>query len=131
VLRPGEHPDFWPEAQEALGAALSGVAQRDNSIDDFKQALAAMRARATDDVRERDPHEWLKIQSVLVMSLDQLGQLEWRQESLDQSKWRTLDQSAEEHLEEAVVTARASLGEASKEGPPSTWAYLQSKLGDS
>jgi tetratricopeptide (TPR) repeat protein len=129
VLRPGEHPDFWPEAQGALGTALSGVAQRDNSIDDFKHAIAAMRAGATDGVRERDPQEWLKIRSVLVMSLDQLGQLEWRQESLDQSNWETLDRSAEEHLEEAVVTARASLGEASKDG--TTWAYLQSKLGDS
>ena len=42
-----------------------------------------------------------------------------------------LDSSAQEHLEEAVATARASLEEASKDGPRSTWAYLESKLGDS
>ena len=130
VLRPGDTPDYWSEAQGAMGTALSGVAQRDNSIDDFKQAIDAMRAGATDDLRERDPQEWLKIRSVLVMSLNQLGHLEWRQDSLDQGNWRALDRSAEEHLEEAVVTARASLEEASKDKPLTVWAYLQSELGD-
>jgi tetratricopeptide (TPR) repeat protein len=65
------------------------------------------------------------------MTLDQLGQLEFHQEGLDESHSGALDRSAREHLEEAVTTARASLGEASTDGPPSTWAYLQSKLGDS
>jgi tetratricopeptide (TPR) repeat protein len=131
VLQPGEDQDFWSEAQRALGAALSGVAERNNSIDDFKHGIAAMRAGATNKVRERDPQAWLRIQSILVMSLDQLGQLEWRQESLDESNAGSLERSAKKHLEEAVVTAQASLGEASKDGPPSTWAYLESKLGDS
>ena len=33
VLKPDEDRDYWSVAQGDLGAALSGVGQRDNSID--------------------------------------------------------------------------------------------------
>jgi tetratricopeptide (TPR) repeat protein len=120
VLQPNNDPSAWALAQSDLGVALSGVALRDDSIDEFEQAIAAMRAGATDEFRQRDPISWLRVQGVLVMNLEQLDQLEWRQESVDENNSNALDSSAQEHLEEAVATARASLEEASKDGPRST-----------
>jgi hypothetical protein len=71
----------------------------------MQEAANQMRAGATDRLRERDPAAWVNAQLALSSTLNQLGELEWRQERGDERHASQLDRPSEEHMEEAVAAA--------------------------
>jgi tetratricopeptide (TPR) repeat protein len=131
VLTAEADPVTWSRAQSELGLALSQLAERDGSLTEFQQAIDALRVGSTSEFRKRDPYGWDAAQGTLVMTLEHLGMVEWLREGFDETSIAALDSSSQEHLEEAVATARSDLDEVSKESDSSAWAYLQSKLGAS